>query len=49
VAGLDHQNLMAISDFFDQAANRSAFRFETPRFRYVQLHVCNADIGFSAQ
>lgn len=47
--GLDHQDLMTISDFLDQTANRSTFCLEAAGVRYVELEVSDADVGFSTQ
>jgi len=47
--GLDHKYLVTVSDFLDQAPNRSALCLETSGVRNVELQVSNADVGFSTQ
>jgi len=49
MAGLDHQYLVAVPDFFHETANRGTLGFEVACLRDVQFQMRNSDVGYSAQ
>ena len=49
VIGLDHENLVPVSDFLDKAADGAALCLQTPCLGDVQLHVRDSDVRFTTQ